>query len=207
MVETLPRTAPLRSWSERFAALPDAVRIVAEPFVAKVNLRVDPAGPSAAAVAAHLGVALPTAPSRWVDGDTARVIWLGPDEWLVTSLSYGPRDLEAGLRATVGPGGGAVVDVSAQRTTLRLRGAHIRDMLATGCALDLHPRAFPAGSAAQTTLGLAGVVLLALDDTATHYQLHVRSSFARYLATWLLDAASEFSAGFSTENTDPGRED
>jgi sarcosine oxidase subunit gamma len=44
----------------------------------------------------------------------------------------------------------------------------------------------------QTTLGLAGVVLLALDDTATHYQLLVRSSFARYLATWLLDAATEF---------------
>jgi sarcosine oxidase subunit gamma len=74
-------------------------------------------------------------------------------------------------------------------------------VLATGCAIDLHPRAFPAGSAAQTTLGLAGVVLLALDDGvdggATHYHVLVRSSFARYLAAWLLDAASEY--------TDPER--
>jgi sarcosine oxidase subunit gamma len=100
----------------------------------------------------------------------------------------------------VGPAG-AVIDVSAQRTTLRLRGAHVQDVLATGCAIDLHPRAFPAGSAAQTVLGQAGVVLLALDDTATHYQLLVRSSFARYLAAWLVDAAVEF----STEYTNPGR--
>jgi sarcosine oxidase subunit gamma len=199
-VESLPRTAPLQSWSERFAALPDGVQIVAEPFVAMADLRVDPASPAAPAVAAHLGVALPTTPSTWVEGDTARVIWLGPDEWLVASPFRSPQDLEAGLRAAVGAGG-AVVDVSAQRTTLRLRGGHVRDVLATGCAIDLHPRAFPAGSAAQTVLGQAGVVLLALDDTATHYQLLVRSSFARYLAAWLMDAAVEF----SIEYTDPGR--
>jgi sarcosine oxidase, subunit gamma len=194
-VESLPRTAPLHFWSERFAALPDGVQIVPEPFVAMASLRLDPAGPAARAVADHLGVALPTTPS-WVEGDTARVIWLGPDEWLVMSPFRTPQDLEAGLRAAVGSavgGAGAVVDVSAQRTTLWLRGAHVRDVLATGCAIDLHPRAFPAGSAAQTTLGLAGVVLLALDETANHYQLLVRSSFARYLADWLLDASVEFS--------------
>jgi sarcosine oxidase subunit gamma len=193
-VEGLTRTGPLHGWSERFADLPDGVQIVAEPFVAMADLRIDPAGPAAGAVAAHLGVALPTRPS-WVEGDTARVIWLGPDEWLVTSPFHSPADLEAGLRAAVGATG-AIVDVSAQRTTLRLRGEHVRDVLATGCAIDLHPRAFPAGSAVQTTLGLAGVALLALDDGvdggATHYQLLVRSSFARYVATWLLDAATEF---------------
>jgi sarcosine oxidase subunit gamma len=186
----LPRTGPLHGWAERFAELPDGVQIVAEPFVAMADLRVDPVGPAAKSVATHLGAALPTRPS-WVDGDTTRVIWLGPDEWLVTSPFHSPADLEAGLRTAVG-GAGAVVDVSAQRTTLRLRGEHVRDVLATGCAIDLHPRAFPAGSAVQTTLGLAGVVLLALDSTATHYQLLIRSSFARYLATWLLDAATEF---------------
>jgi sarcosine oxidase, subunit gamma len=63
-------------------------------------------------------------------------------------------------------------------------------VLATGCAIDLHPRAFPAGSAVQTTLGLAGVVLLALGGT--EYEILVRTSYARYLADWLLDAAAEF---------------
>jgi sarcosine oxidase subunit gamma len=198
---TLARTGPLHGWSERFAALPDGVQIVTEPFVAMADLRMDPAGPAAAAVAAHLGVALPTTPNTWVRGHTATVIWLGPDEWLVTSPFTSPEELESGLRAAVG-GAGAVIDVSAQRTTLSLRGEHVRDVLATGCALDLHPRVFGVGSAAQTTVGLAGVVLLALDGGvnggATHYQVLVRSSFARYLATWLLDAATEYC-------TDPGR--
>jgi sarcosine oxidase subunit gamma len=205
--EILARTGPLHGWSERFAALPDEVQIVTEPFVAMADLRLDPA--ESAAVATHLGVALPTTPNTWVQGDTTTVIWLGPDEWLVTSPFTAPEDLDAGLRAAVG-GAGAVIDVSAQRTTLSLRGAHARDVLATGCALDLHPRVFGAGRAAQTTLGLAGVVLLALDDSGEHYQLLVRSSFARYLATWLLDAAVEFGPGSGPESspessTDPGR--
>jgi sarcosine oxidase, subunit gamma len=190
--ESLARTAPMHGWSERFAALPDDVQIVVEPFVAMADLRLDPA--ESESVAAHLGVALPTTPNTWVQGETTTVIWLGPDEWLVTSSFTSPEDLEAGLRAAVG-GAGAVIDVSAQRTTLSLRGEHARDVLATGCSLDLHPRVFGTGSAAQTTVGLAGVVLLALDDTGTRFQLLVRSSFARYLATWLLDAASEYGRG------------
>jgi sarcosine oxidase subunit gamma len=41
-------------------------------------------------------------------------------------------------------------------------------------------------------LGLAVVVLLPLSDNGTDYQILVRSSFAGYLAGWLLDAAEEF---------------
>jgi sarcosine oxidase subunit gamma len=147
-------------------------------------------------VAAHLGVALPTAPCTWAQSDSRAVIWLGPDEWLVTSPFTSPEALDAGLRAAVAPHGGAVVDVSAQRTTLRLRGEHARDVLATACPLDLHPRSFPAGTAVQTTVGLAGVILLALDGTASDFRLIVRSSFARHLATWLLDAALEYRTEF-----------
>ena len=51
---------------------------------------------------------------------------------------------------------------------------------------------FGRGTAAQTLLGQAGVVLIALDDTGTSYQVVVRSSFAGYLTAWLLDAATEY---------------
>ena len=51
---------------------------------------------------------------------------------------------------------------------------------------------FGPGAAAQTMLGLAGVVLIPLNDTGTDYRILVRSSFARYLAEWLIDAAEEF---------------
>ena len=68
----------------------------------------------------------------------------------------------------------------------------MRDVLAKGCSIDLHPRVFGRGSSAQTVLGQAGVVLLALSDAGDAYAVLVRSSFAGYLADWLLDAALEF---------------
>ncbi|OLT02106.1 hypothetical protein BJF90_04920 [Pseudonocardia sp. CNS-004] len=199
--EPLARTGPLDTWAERFSALPDGVQIVAEPFVAMADLRLTPhavSGYEDSSTRIHSrpggGLGLPTTPSTWVAWGGGQAIWLGPDEWLVTDPLRSPQELEAELRAAVGSDG-AVIDVSAQRTTLRLRGEHVRDVLETGCAIDLHPRAFPAGSAAQTTLGLAGVVLLALDDSAAHYHVLVRSSFARYLAAWLVDASTEFAPG------------
>jgi len=187
----LTRTAPLVNWGDALGALPDGVQITPRPFVAMADLRVDPTGPAATAVAAYLDVALPTAPSTYVESESVTAIWLGPDEWLITSPFRTPEELETGLREAVS-GEGSVVDVSAQRTTLRLRGEHVRDLLSGGCAIDLHPRVFRRGAAAQTLLGQAGVVLMALDDTGTHYQLVVRSSFAGYLTAWLLDAATEY---------------
>jgi sarcosine oxidase, subunit gamma len=187
MADTLARTSVLDGHRAAFAALPDGVEITAEPDVAQADLRV-PAG----AEIDVLGVALPREPNTWVARPGGHVVWLGPDEWLVSDAGRAPHELEAVLREAAVPRGGAAVDVSAQRTALRLRGRHARDLLATGCSLDLHPSAFGAGRCAQTALGQVGVVLLALDDRAADYRLLVRPSFAGSLADWLLDAAVEF---------------
>jgi sarcosine oxidase, subunit gamma len=192
MAETLTATSPLQGFSEKFASIPPTVQLREEPFVAMVDLWVDPDGPAASQAAAILGLELPTTPSSYVSNDTLTAIWLGPDEWLITAATRSAPTLEAQLRAVVGEHGGAAIDVSAQRTTLRLSGADARDVLAKGCSLDLHPTVFTKGTAAQTMLGLAGVVLIALDDAGTDYRILVRSSFARYLADWLIDAAEEF---------------
>ena len=135
---------------------------------------------------------LPVAPNAWVPAGTGRAVWLGPDEWLLSSTTETPEELEARVRAAVLPLGGSGTDVSAQRIGLRLTGARMRDVLAKGCSIDLHPRLFGRGSSAQTLLGQAGVVLLALSDAADDFVVLVRSSFAGYLADWLLDAALEF---------------
>jgi sarcosine oxidase subunit gamma len=168
-----------------------AVSITEEPFATMVDVRVGLPGPGASAAAEALGVALPAAATYAENGDTI-AIWLGPDEWLVTTRSSTGEEFEARLREAIAPHGGAAVDVSGQRTTLRLSGSHARDVLAKGCALDLHPKVFGVGSAAQTMLGQAGIVLLALDDGASDFRVLVRSSFARYVVAWLLDAMAEY---------------
>ncbi|MGY1639011.1 sarcosine oxidase subunit gamma [Geodermatophilus sp. SYSU D00742] len=188
MAELL-RTHPLEAWRAAFERLPDAIGVTAEPFVAMVDVRLGEAGAEASGA---LGVQLPTTPNTWVPAGTGRAVWLGPDEWLVTSTTEAPWELEARVRAAVLPLGGSATDVSAQRIGLRLTGPRVRDVLAKGCSIDLHPRVFGRGSSAQTVLGQAGVVLLALSDAGDDVLVLVRSSFAGYLADWLLDAALEF---------------
>ena len=190
MAELL-RTHPLEAWSTAFERLPDTIGVTAEPFVAMVDVRLSTGGSESSTA---LGVDLPAAPNTWVPTGTGRAVWLGPDEWLLSSTTEAPEDLEARVRAAVLPLGGSATDVSAQRIGLRLTGARVREVLAKGCSIDLHPRVFGRGSSAQTTLGQAGVVLLALSDTGDDYLVLVRSSFAGYLADWLLDAALEFGA-------------
>jgi sarcosine oxidase subunit gamma len=185
MADQLLRTHPLEAWAAAFAELPDTLQITPEPFVAMADVRVGSGGP-----AAVRGTRLPTEPNTWTPTDDGRLIWLGPDEWLLTSSGTAPELLEAELREQLRPAGGTAVDVSAQRIGLRISGTRAREVLAKGCSIDLHPRSFPAGRSAQTTLGLAGVVLLSLGDDG--FAVLVRSSFAGHLATWLLDAGLEY---------------
>ncbi len=193
MAETLTRRSPLQGWFAQFAATAPATILTEEPFVTMVDLWVDPDGAGGAEAASLLGLAaLPTTPGTCVAGPDTTVIWFGPQEWLITSTQRGGEALEAQLHAAVAAAGGAAVDVSAQRTTIRLRGAHARDVLAKGCSLDLHPRVFGPCAAVQTMLALAAVVLIPLDDKGTDYRLIVRSSFAGYLADWLIDAVAEY---------------
>ncbi|MFG1922917.1 sarcosine oxidase subunit gamma [Cryptosporangium sp. NPDC048952] len=168
MAELL-RTHPLES---RAPALAEA-GITVEPYVAMVNVR---------------GTSV-LQPNTWVTVNDGREIWLGPDERLLTNATEAPWEYEARIRAELAAGEDVVTDVSAQRIQLHLTGEHARDVLAKGCAIDLHPTVFPAGSAAQTRLGQAGVILLSLTEG---YLVIVRSSFAGYLADWLLDAVDEF---------------
>lgn len=191
----LTREHPLEQFGiEADGAHTSAVSITAEPYLAMVDVRLPATAPLAGSTV--LGAAWPTSPNTWVSTGSGRLIWLAPGEWLLTSTAHDPDELEDRARESVRPLGGAAVDVSAQRIALRLRGSHARDVLAKGCSIDLHPRVFRSGSAAQTTVGLAGVILLALPDTGDADQgdflLLVRASFSRYLADWLLDAAQEF---------------
>lgn len=191
MVGQTPRTSPLGTYADRLAALPGAVRIREVPFLTQLDVRVPPGSSAALEVARILGAALPTTPcTKVVGADGLEVLWLGPDEWLVVAPSA--RDgLERDLAEALGQDG-AVIDVSAQRTTVAIGGRRARDLLAHGCAIDLDPRVSPMGTCVQTVLALAGVVIVARDETGTDFWVLVRSSFARYLADWLIDACNEY---------------
>ncbi|MGW5202645.1 sarcosine oxidase subunit gamma, partial [Streptomyces spiralis] len=169
-----------------------AIRLAELPFLAQVNVRLDAKGPAADAVGLALGLQLPLEPNTVVHAGDVTAVWLGPDEWLVVGRPGTQRDLKGRMRSAAGDEPVSVTDVSAQRTTLLVAGPRARDLLAHGCSLDLHPRAFGPGRSAQTTLARTQVVLVARDEPRAGFWVLVRSSFAGYLTDWLLDAAVEY---------------
>lgn len=156
-----------------------------------INLRGDPAEARfAKAAESALGVALPVAANTTaIVGDTV-VYWLGPDEWLVVAPGDRERSIADALRTALGGVHSSVTVVSGGQAVLVLRGAHVRDLLAKGCPLDLHSPAFRAGACAQTHVAKAGVLLRPLADDAI--EVIVRRSFLDYLWSWMQVAGSEY---------------
>jgi sarcosine oxidase subunit gamma len=143
-----------------------------------------------------LGLDLPARPgAAQADGLTA--LWLGPNEWLVIGGVDREADLADRLNAALAGQFAAVTNVSDNWTVIVLTGPKVLDVLAKSCPLDLHPRAFPAGSVAQTMLTQADVVLHRLDDADGTFKLrlYVRRSFAQYAWDWLADSALEYGVG------------
>ncbi|GGY15463.1 sarcosine oxidase subunit gamma [Streptomyces anandii] len=195
-VLTAPPRSPLAHERHRLAAATrasrGALRLAELPLLAQVDVRLDPKGAAADAVGLALGLPLPLEPDTVVRTADLAALWLGPDQWLLVGQPGTQRDLESRVRAAAGQEPVSVTDVSAQRTTVLVAGPRARDLLAHGCSLDLHPRAFGPGRCAQTTLARTQVVLVARDEPRAGFWVLVRSSFAGYLADWLLDAATEY---------------
>jgi len=161
------------------------VTFTAHTDLTLINLRGDPQDAAFLASArAALGAALPLKPNTAVPGKGCEVLWLGPDEWL---LAVGDPTL---IDDRLPIEHGYLTDVSHGRAGWRIGGPHALDLLAKGCSLDLHPRAFRAGDCAQTALAHVGVLL---HRRATEsFDLYCARSYARHLWHSLTGAAAEF---------------
>ncbi len=197
MVDASPKTSwPRRSaWADILAETPaDATRPVGVKAIAREGLGlasvVAPRGGEAALaklVATRYGLMLPTAP-RAVRGAAETFVWAGPGQWLFVAE---PRQDLAELSALA-----AVSDQSDARASLRLTGPKVRDMLAKGCMIDLHPRAFPPGAAAVTSIAHIGVCLWRADEQPDEghavFDILVARSMAASFWSWAHACAAEF---------------
>ena len=194
MAEAPAPRSPLADLGDAFAeAHADGVSLAGAPARTRFNLRLDPEDAEAlTAAGAALGGSLPRTPNTaaaTINGWT--LLWLGPDEWLVTGAAEKGAALVGALGTRLDGRHHALTDVSAMYATLALSGPRAREVLMKGCRLDLHPRAFAPGACLQTSLAKANVVLHQTGD-APSYEITVRNSFSVYLATWLLDAMAEY---------------
>jgi sarcosine oxidase subunit gamma len=152
------------------------------------------------AVAAVVGATPPDEPNT-VAGPAdltkgPRVLWLGPDEWLVVTAPGQGAAITDALRDARAAQIASVADISDARAVIGLSGPKARAVAMKGCTLDLHPRVFGPDQCAQTLLARAGVILhqttFEKANGAAAYDVYVLRSFAEYLWAWLEDAAQEY---------------
>ena len=192
MFEAMRRESPLVAWIQ--AGLPvrlDAggVRLQERAFLGHVNLRCDPQDAVlTAALERVLECSLPRTPNTFHAASPAsKVLWLGPDEWLLITPEGREDAMARALRRAAADGFASVIELGSGQTVIELRGERAREVIAKGCPLDLHPRVFGPGRCAQSRLART-LVTIAQADASPTFELIVRRSFADYLWQWLHDA-------------------
>ena len=143
-----------------------------------------------ALVRARYGLDLPMVP-RAARGPAHVFVWSGPGQWLLVAERREDFMELSGLAA--------LSDQSDARAALRLSGPKVRDMLAKGCMIDLHPAAFPPGAAAMTSIAHIGVHLWRLDahanDRDAVFDILIARSMAASFWSWATASAAEYGCG------------
>ena len=175
---------------------PRGVRLCERAEVGKIDLRGDPHDRAfMAAVGRVLDLVLPTEPCTSASKGQVSALWCGPDAWLLT-CPYGDVALfMTSLREALGDVHAALTEVSDGRVVLRVSGPNAREVLAQGCPLDLHPRAFAPGSVAGSVLAKTEVLLHLVGEEEVGgpvFDLYVGRSFVHYLWAWLTEAGLEY---------------
>jgi heterotetrameric sarcosine oxidase gamma subunit len=140
------------------------------------------------AINTSFGIALPDGPRRVTRGHVT-FAGTGPDQWIASADGPDAAGFAARVRARIGPFA-AVSDQSDARLVLRVSGPRVREVLAKGVPVDLHPQAFKPGDIACTVVGYINTQIDMLDDVT--YQLAAPRSMAGSFWSWLTASAAEF---------------
>ncbi|MCC8962417.1 sarcosine oxidase subunit gamma [Bradyrhizobium sp. Pear76] len=147
----------------------------------------------------HFLLDLPMSPAIARAGEIA-FAGIGPNYWLAISESAGPL-FGMSLRQIVAPLA-SVSDQSGGYAVLRVSGHAIRDALAKGFQIDLHPRAFEVGAAATTIVAHIGVTIWRCEDNADGnacFEIALYRGLAKSFSSWFSSSAAEFGCDWQTQ--------
>ena len=162
------------------------IKIKEIPFLKKINLRLDPNDKNCVSSCSEiLGTMLPTKANTYsVNAINEKVIWLGPDEWLIVS----DDDAFLKLLNEIGDLEASVTDVSENRTIIRIRGKYIYVLLSKFLVLDLEKNLSTNSSCAQTLFVKVPVLLVRNHHDGTpEMDIFANRSHANYIYSLLVD--------------------
>ena len=159
--------------------------------IAKLNARKHGRLTLAQHVGADFELELPASPRRTCSPHMA-AIGLAPDSWLLTCESS-PYSLATSLKCSLGSAA-SITDQTDAYVVLTLTGSRLRETLAKLIPIDLHPRSFQPGDAAQTLAHHISIILWRLEDIdgLPVFELAVPRSYFSSLRESLYESAAEF---------------
>lgn len=136
------------------------------------------------------GIELPVT-GRAACSDQIAFLGLGPDQWLaVAAVAAADDEFEVRLGQTFAESA-SLFDQSGGRILLELSGPRVRDVLAKGFAIDLHPTAFGPGQVASTLVSHLNVQLWQVSGEPRYRVIVVRTWFSSFWR-WLAASAAEY---------------
>ena len=123
------------------------------------------------------------------------LLGIGPGRWLLVEANAIPSGSRGPLEQLTLPFEIAI-EIGDAWTQIAISGTAMRDLLAKGCALDLHHSVFREGACAVMSFAHLRCVLFRF---GAGFRLFIGRSYAASLAEWLIEAAAEFGLALSDE--------
>jgi len=158
-------------------------------FINKINLRINPENiEHMKACGKILDTILPTKPNTFAKNGNLKIIWLSPNEWLITN-NIDNNNLFTNLRNEVGDLEASVTDISENRTMIRVSGEKIYKMLSKYLVLDLEKNLPSESTCAQTLFVKVPILLLRNHNynQVPEIDIFLTKSHANYVYSLIVD--------------------
>ena len=166
------------------------------PFIGKINLRGNTKDKNFLSDAGSiLETLLPIDPNTKVENSKFQVIWLSPNEWLITFIEndifvkiYNQFIERLNSEKT------SITDISENKTVIRIEGKKSDYLLRKFMILDIDKVLKDNSKVAQTIFVKIPILIIRnhLDKEKQSYDIHVNRSHTNYLKALLLDGCNQF---------------
>jgi|SRR5215469_495350 len=135
----------------------------------------------------EIGLTIPGPGEACVRGDYA-LLWLTPAEWLLELPAREIHSLQSTLTERLSRLLAVVTDMSDAFACFEVSGVCAAEVLMSGCSLNLHLHAFPAGRVARTAFADIPTIIRKTEKPDT-FRCLIDRSFATHMRAWFVNVS------------------
>ena len=166
------------------------------PFVGKINLRGNTKDRDFLSNAGSvLDVLIPTEPNTIITNAELQLIWLSPNEWLLSFLkNENFNKILNQLNTKLNPEKTSITDISENKTIIRVEGNQTTELLRKFMILNIDEALEDNLKVAQTIFVKIPILIIRnhLNQEKQSFDIHVNRSHSKYLRDLLLDGCNQF---------------